>query len=161
MALNKIILLGFSIMLLGGCSTAGGEYKKVQAMQRKDKNLSCKEVLLEMNEAEFYKQMAFKNKGPKLKNILMPLGYVSTYMDANEVIESANARVSYLDRIYEIMQCESKRASAASVNEDIPVFREVYIPKISQGRYPNSSNTAMASQYAMPDNRATGYNSPY
>ena len=30
------------------------------------------EILLEMNEAEFYKKTAYKNRGANLKNVLMP-----------------------------------------------------------------------------------------
>ena len=73
-----------------------------------------------MNEAEFYRQMAYKNKGPKIKNVLMPLGYISTYMDSGEAIDAANARVNYLDRIYEIMNCGAKEdALDPDVLEDL------------------------------------------
>jgi len=98
--------------VLVGCS-AEDPSTKVKPMQRKDKRLSCKEILLEMNEAEFYRQMAYKNKGPKIKNVLMPLGYISTYMDSEEAIDAANARVSYLDRIYEIMNCTEKEGGTS------------------------------------------------
>jgi len=94
-------------LMLSACG-GGDPSPTVKAMQRKDKSLSCKEVLLEMNEADFYKQTAYKNKGPKLKNVLMPLGYVSTYMNAEEAIGAADARIAYLDRIYEILRCEKK-----------------------------------------------------
>ena len=89
-------------------SCSGKESKKVASLQKKDKKLSCQEILLEMNEAEFYRDVAYKNRGPKLKNILMPLGYISTYMDAGEAIDAAEARVTYLDRIYQILRCEEK-----------------------------------------------------
>jgi hypothetical protein len=107
MQLKNILCLGAIITILAGCS-ASDPTTKVKPMQRKDKRLSCKEILLEMNEAEFYRQTAYKSKGPKIKNVLMPLGYISTYMDSEEAIDAANARVNYLDRIYEIMNCSEK-----------------------------------------------------
>ncbi len=106
----SIVCFSTALLLLSACS--GETSPQVQAMQRKDKQLSCKEVLLEMNEAQFYKKMAQKNKDPKLKTVLMPLGYISTYMGADEAIETASARVDYLDKIYDIMDCENAPAAA-------------------------------------------------
>lgn len=96
-----------ALLCLSGC--AGEPSLQVQAMQKRDKQLNCKEVLLEMNEAQFYMKAAQKNKGPKLKTILMPLGYISTYMDAQEAIDAASARVDYLDKVYNIMNCEAEQ----------------------------------------------------
>ncbi len=105
--LKKISLFVGVALAISACG--GNESStSVKSMQKKDKKLSCEEILLEMNEADFYKQMANKNKGPKLKNVLMPLGYISTYMNAEEAVGAADARVAYLDKIYEIMRCEQK-----------------------------------------------------
>lgn len=118
--MKKTLLIG-AVAMLGLTACSGEMSEKVRAMQRKDKNLSCKEILLEMNEAEFYKKTAYRNKGPKLKNMLMPLGYISTYMDADEAIEAANARVSYLERIYEIMDCDfEEQAHEAESKASVP-----------------------------------------
>ena len=114
---KKTIILSLSLALTACVS--GKESHKVSALQKKDKNLSCKEILLEMNEADFYRNMAHKNRGPKLKNVLMPLGYISTYMNAEEAIGAAEARVSYLDKIYEIMKCEEKEEQM----ENVPLYR--------------------------------------
>jgi len=115
--LKKVFLLTIIALITSAC---GGEEAstKVKALQKKDKRLSCEEILLEMNEADFYKKMANKNKGPKLKSVLMPLGYISTYMDAEEAIDAADARVSYLDKIYEIMKCEQKEEE----RENMPLY---------------------------------------
>ncbi|MCD6035762.1 MAG: hypothetical protein K0R63_1503 [Rickettsiales bacterium] len=102
---KKLVLMGMVAVLVSACS--GDTSPKVQSLQRKDKQLSCKEVLLEMNEAEFYRTTAQKNKGPGLKSVLMPLGYISTYMSAEEAINASGARIDYLDRIYQIMGCEA------------------------------------------------------
>lgn len=103
--IKKLSALGVVLAMTAACSSSTDVSTKVQAMQKKDKQLTCKEILLEMNEAEFYRGVANKNKGPKLKYVLMPLGYISTYMNAEEAIEASNARVSYLDKIYEISGC--------------------------------------------------------
>lgn len=114
---TKIATLCATAIITVGC--ASSEYSTtVKPMQRKDKQLSCKEVLLEMNEADFYRKTALKNRGPKLKNILMPLGYISTYMSSEEAIEAADARVAYLDQIYEIMHCSDKESISASVTTE-------------------------------------------
>jgi hypothetical protein len=117
--LFSLVLLSF----LASCS--GKESTKIKSLQRKDKKLSCKEILLEMNEAEFYRDVAHKNRGPKLQNILMPLGYISTYMDAAEAIDAADARVTYLDRIYQIMRCDEKEARMEDMDEvgSLPFFQ--------------------------------------
>ena len=113
---HHITIFTIFIVLFTVAACAPAEYStKVKTMQRKDKRLSCQEILLEMNEAEFYRKMANKNKGVKLKNVLMPLGYISTYMDAGEAIEASNARVAYLDQIYEIMRCDEKERAAQPV----------------------------------------------
>jgi hypothetical protein len=108
-------------LALSSCETQGQKTTIVEAMQKKDKNLSCKEILLEMNEADFYRNTAHKSRGPKLKNVLMPLGYVSTYMNAEDAIEAAEARVAYLDKIYEIMHCSEKDEEL----QKLPVYKEM------------------------------------
>lgn len=118
--LKKILSLGLvSIMVAACASSDDAELVKVKALQRKDKNLSCQEILLEMNEAQFYNKMAHKKRGVKLKNVLMPLGYISTYMDAEDAIGAAKARVEYLNRIYEIMRCEDKERQ----EEKLPYYQ--------------------------------------
>ncbi|PIR39495.1 MAG: hypothetical protein COV35_02990 [Alphaproteobacteria bacterium CG11_big_fil_rev_8_21_14_0_20_39_49] len=114
---NKALCLIALASVLLSCS--GKESKKIASLQKKDKKLSCQEILLEMNEAEFYRNVAYKNRGPKLKNVLMPLGYISTYMDAGEAIDAAEARVDYLDRIYQILRCEERAEKMEELGEEL------------------------------------------
>lgn len=107
---SSLLYISTALLVLSACS--GETSTQVQTMQRKDKQLSCKEVLLEMNEAQFYKKMAQKNKDPKLKTVLMPLGYISTYMGADEAVDTASARIEYLDKIYDIMDCDKASTAA-------------------------------------------------
>lgn len=145
--LKKLTLLCVTTAFLASCSTA--EYStKVKSMQRKDKTLSCSEVLLEMNEADFYRKTALKNRGPKLKNILMPLGYISTYMNSEEAVNAADARVAYLDQIYEILRCSEKESISASAPIDARISSSV------GGEY------VQPAYYYDPRDQA-GYISPY
>lgn len=135
---KKIIMLAVLSLAITACGSSDGEGKvgsvKVKPLQKNDKNLSCREILLEMNEAQFYQKMAHKNRGVKLKNMLMPLGYISTYMDSEDAIGAAQARVEYLDKIYEIMHCEEKEKEL----EKLPLF---------EGK-PQSRNSGEDKQYS-------------
>ena len=126
--IKKISLL-LLLSLITACESAPSS--QVQAMQKKDKQLTCKEVLLEMNEAQFYQKMAQKNKSPNLKNILMPLGYISTYMSAEDAIQTASARVEYLDKIYNIMDCDAQKSGFQSQSSNyapVPNYPPVAYP---------------------------------
>jgi hypothetical protein len=102
------VVLGISV-LVSAC--ASGSTTAVQTVQKKDKEMSCTDVLLEMNEAEFYKTSAENKKGAKLRNVLMPVKYLSTYIESGKTIEAADSRISYLNKIYEIMGCDANTGS--------------------------------------------------
>ena len=118
---KRIVIVSVLSMMVAACGSAEEKAVRVKALQRKDKRLSCQEILLEMNEAQFYNRMAHKKRGVKLKNVLMPLGYISTYMDSEEAIGAAQARIEYLDRIYEIMRCEERERE----EEKLPLYEPV------------------------------------
>jgi len=102
---KKIIPFIFAGVMLTACSSE--ESYKVTALQKKDKGLNCSQVQLEINEAEFYRKTAEQNKSPKMKSLLMPIGYVYTYVDAQEAVQQADSRIDYLNRIYDIMDCDN------------------------------------------------------
>jgi hypothetical protein len=105
------VVLGLT---LSACS--GDDSPKVASLQKKDKSLSCSEVQLEINEAEFYRKTAETNKSPKVKSLLMPLGYISTYVNAEEASDAASARIEYLNRIYDILKCDDPSVQARVAN---------------------------------------------
>ncbi len=122
------MLKNLTIALTAGLfltACAGDKSVKVASLQKKDKNLSCSEVMLEINEADFYRKTAERNKGPKVKSLLMPLGYISTYVNAEEAIGAAAARVDYLNRIYEILDCDNLNTA----NTAPPAPRKVSAPE--------------------------------
>ena len=73
---TKLLTVFLAATVMTACTSQRSD--KVASLQKKDKFLSCHEVQLEMNEAEFYRSTAEKNKGPSVRNVMMPLGYIST-----------------------------------------------------------------------------------
>lgn len=103
--MNKFLTIFASsaVFVLSAC---GEEPFKVKTMKRGDKDLGCSDILLEVNEAEFHKKQADEKKSLGVKSIVMPLGYIDTYMSADEAISAAESRIAYLNRIYEIKNCD-------------------------------------------------------
>lgn len=101
----KTISAVFLILAIAGCS--GIRSNSVVPVQSKDKQLTCREMLLEMNEAEQYKAAAEKNKNPGVRSFLAPFGYMYTMTSANEAIESSEKRIAYLRDVYQISGCTS------------------------------------------------------
>jgi hypothetical protein len=58
--------------------------------------------------------MAFDKKRLGIKSIVMPLGYIDTFMSADEAIQAADARIQYLNRIYDIKRCDPNAADGPS-----------------------------------------------
>jgi hypothetical protein len=102
---QKAVVL--SVVILGLTSCSGTRSASVIPVQSKDKQLSCREVLLEMNEAEEYKKSAEKNKNPDVRSFLAPLGYAYTVTSANEAITASDERIKYLKDVYQISGCEN------------------------------------------------------
>jgi hypothetical protein len=101
----KYSIIALMILALAGCS--GVRSNAVIPVQSKDKQLTCREILLEMNEAEQYKIAAENNKNPDVRSFLAPFGYAYTITSANEAIESAEKRINYLREVYQISGCTS------------------------------------------------------
>lgn len=91
------------IVLVAGCS--GVRSSSVVPVQSKDKMLNCREIVLEMNEAEQYKSAAERNKNPDVRSFFAPLGYVYTLTSADEAIEASEKRIAYLQDIYNLSGC--------------------------------------------------------
>lgn len=90
--------------LLAACGTDSEPGKP--ALTKNDKFLTCDEILLEINDAKFLRDMAARNKGASFKNIVWPVGYVQTYSSAEEAIHNTNTRIAYLSNIYAIKRCD-------------------------------------------------------
>lgn len=154
--MKKRVIIGLlASFILTAC--AGDKSVKVTSLQKKDKSLSCSEVMLEINESEFYRKTAEKNKNPKAKSILMPLGYISTYVDAEEAVEAADSRITYLNRIYDILDCDNqnsrqpaRQASYPALAAPTPVMAAPMMPMMQQPYYGGYYPGYAAPSYAPP-----------
>ena len=99
----RYCLIILSVIVLSSCS--GVRSASVVPVQSKDKQLTCRDVLLEINEAEQYKVAAEKNKDPGLRSFLAPLGYMYTLTSADEAIAASNERIKYLQEVYQLSGC--------------------------------------------------------
>ena len=107
---NIVIITGLAITL-SACS--GVRSASVKPIQTQDKLLACNDILLEINETEFVRAAAERNRGLNVRNVVSPLGYGSTYMSAAKAIDAADTRINYLKKIYEIRRCETQSRTAA------------------------------------------------
>jgi hypothetical protein len=112
--LKILTLIVFSAGLLScTCATP----LKVSEIQVSDKKLSCKEIILEINEAEHYRELAEQERGVSFGNMLMPICWVTSYVDANQAINAAEERIKYLGHIYDVIDCGGK---SDSKTKDMP-----------------------------------------
>lgn len=102
-----------ALMMLTACGSTKSE--SVVELTKNDKRMSCTELELEMTEAEFFRDRAERNKGMSVRNVMMPLGYPSTYLSADRAIEAANGRVEYLTRLHEVKGCGENQQQMAAV----------------------------------------------
>lgn len=110
--MSKLGLCALVLMMASGCSSTKSE--AVQELTRNDKRMGCTELELEMTEAEFFRDRAERNRGMSFRNVVMPLGYPSTYLSADKAIESANGRLEYLTRLHEVKGCGNQQQHMAS-----------------------------------------------
>jgi hypothetical protein len=92
--------------LLSSCTC--GVPLRVTSIQRSDKKLACKDIILEINEAEHYRDAAAQEQAIGMGEALMPICWVSGFVDGEQAIKKANARIEYLGHIYDLMDCGGK-----------------------------------------------------
>lgn len=102
---KNYLLLAAASFALSAC--ACDKSTIIQPIQKKDKQLTCSELVLEINEAEHYMQKADEDKLLKLDYIVSPLCYVPTFASADEAKKSAADRLDYLNQIYTLNNCEN------------------------------------------------------
>lgn len=100
------IILFILLIALSSCNC--DEPLKVSSIQKTDKKLACKDIVLEINEAEHYREEAKLSKGVSLSNIFAPTCWVTGYIDSAQAVDSANARIDYLGHIYDLLDCGGK-----------------------------------------------------
>ncbi len=100
---KKIFVITATLLLFVSCTC--GVPLKVTSIQRSDKKLACKDIILEINESEHYREEAAKEQGIGAGEALMPICWISGYVDGNQAVKSANARINYLGHIYDLLDC--------------------------------------------------------
>ena len=128
---KKFLILISLIVTTSAVSACGERSQKVEPLKRGDKNLSCSDIMLEINEADQYKNMAYEKRQLGIKSIVMPLGYIDTYMSADEAIAAADSRVQYLNKIYEIKNCDAQ-SSAQQTSQARPQTSDAQIQNTIQ-----------------------------
>lgn len=81
---------------------------KVTPVQRGDKSLNCKQLILEIIEAENYRTMAEETQGVSASEVLTPSCWITGYISSQNAIKLANSRINYLGNIYDLNNCEIK-----------------------------------------------------
>lgn len=102
--LKNTAYIAIAGVTLAACS--GKQSPRAAQITTVDKQMSCEELQLEINDAEYIRQTALQNRGLSARNILWPFGYPSTYMSAEEALQSAERRLAYLQRVYAIKDCK-------------------------------------------------------
>gem|GEM_PF-4793112 len=94
-------ILCFGVLSSCDCSVP----LEVTSIQKGDKKLACKDIILEINEAEHYRERAIEDQRISAGEILMPTCWLSGYVDGGKAIKSADARIEYLGHIYDLLDC--------------------------------------------------------
>lgn len=105
MKFKKYLLL---LSLVFATSCACNSPLKVTPVQRGDKGLNCKQLILEIIESENYRTMAEESKGVSASEALTPSCWVTGYISSQTAIKLANSRINYLGNIYDLNNCETK-----------------------------------------------------
>lgn len=106
---KKLLLVGLLLLPLASCSCGSGSYTtEVKPIQKSDKDLSCKDIVMELNETEFYKKSAEQRKKGRIEDILFPYCYPAGYLNANNTEKQSQSRLEYLNQLYEINDCATK-----------------------------------------------------
>lgn len=101
---KNIFVVTAAALALAAC---GGKHSpRASQVTTIDKNMSCEELQLEINDAEYIRRTALENRGISARNILWPFGYPATYMSADEALTSAERRLDYLQKVYVIKDCK-------------------------------------------------------
>ena len=104
--LLKILLLVIVSGALVSCTCTNPLI--VSEIQKSDKKLTCKDVILEINESEHYRELAKREEGIGIGEALMPICWASSFLSATRAAKAAETRIAYLGHIYDVMDCGGK-----------------------------------------------------
>lgn len=99
----KYCVISLLVVTVTACSCKAP--LKVRPIQRGDKKMSCKELILEINEAEHYREAANEARHISVIDTLTPWCAASEFTDGNGAITAADERIDYLGQIYDLLEC--------------------------------------------------------
>lgn len=105
---------------------------RINSIQKSDKKLACKDLILEINETEHYRNEATKGRGINMNNMFMPTCWVTGYIDSAQALKAANARIDYLGHIYDLLDCGGSRKPVVRSIEQSPAPKKIVIPPKSR-----------------------------
>ena len=114
----KCALVIFTALVLVSCSCRNPT--RVSPIQREDKKLTCRDIIMEMNESEHYREYAFETKAITMDEILMPSCWIGGYIDAEKAMSYAEKRMEYLGHIYDLLDCAGEGAKSGITLGDLP-----------------------------------------
>jgi len=86
---------------------------RVTSIQKGDKRLTCKDIILEINEAEHYRTQAIDERGIGISEALLPACWASGFVNGAQAKKAADARIEYLGNIYDLLDCGRKADAPA------------------------------------------------
>ncbi len=127
----------FSAITLASCNC--NTPVAIAPIQKSDKKLTCKDVILEINEAEHYRSLGQQGKRITLGEAFMPTCWFAGYMDGSTAVKNATQRINYLKNIYDLLDCDGKPIQKGSgdnsLNSSLP---KDFIPlPVKQKNLPN------------------------
>lgn len=104
---EKGSLVSSLAILLSLCACEGVKSYAPPVTKEHDKNLTCAQLEMEINEVETHRRAAMENQSFNLANLMSPFSYPSTAMNADAAINATEQRSLYLKQIYGIRRCGS------------------------------------------------------
>lgn len=114
------LLIGTSILVACDCSTP----LEITAIQKSDKKLACKDIILEINEAEHYRGEAAESKKITFGKLFMPTCWVSGYVNGQQAMKTADARIDYLGHIYDLLDCGGMQSGYDEDGAELPALKQ-------------------------------------
>lgn len=109
---------------------------EIRPVRREDKQLTCKDVVLEINETEYLRKKAEESRGISADQILLPLCWMPTYLAGQETVKAADERLEYLGQIYDLLNCGAKARTPVQTLPPPPPIRSGSLPPMQRRMAP-------------------------
>lgn len=149
-----------TMALLGVAACSCRVPPNVTSIQKADKKLTCRDVIFEINETEHYRSQASTSRKISMGEALMPTCWMAGYVDGEEAISAADARIEYLGHIYDLLDCggaggAEPAAAAGQPGASGAVAPGMLVPgTIPQSGAPTKPTPASTEKYRKPVNSA-------